>query len=208
MQNSRLKSFDGSTQRGERRRAFHRVVSICPLFAFCILHFALTGCAEPQASAPRGAIVVGIRVAPNNIDPRLGNDEASSRVAQLMFNQLMELGDDLRIKPALAERLDNPDPLTYIATLRRGVKFHDGHELTAKDVVFTYEQMIDPSFLSPLKGAYRSLKSITALDDYRVEFTLKEPFGAFPIQLVTPPIVPAGAGPELGAHPIGTGPYE
>ena len=36
---------------------------------------------------------------------------------------------------------------------------------------------------------------------------MKEPFGAFPIQLVTPPIVPAGAGPDFGAHPIGTGPY-
>src|SRR5437879_1374793 len=124
-------------------------------------------CAQPEASAPAGAIIVGVRQAPNNIDPRLGNDEASSRVAQLMFNQLMNLGDDLRIKPALAERLDNPDPLTYIATLRHGVKFHDGHELTAKDVVFTYGQMIDPSYLSPFKGAYRSLKSVTALDAYR-----------------------------------------
>jgi peptide/nickel transport system substrate-binding protein len=177
--------------------------------AFCILHFALTGCAEPQAAAPRGAIIVGVRQGPNNIDPRLGNDEASGRVAQLMFNQLMNLGDDLRIKPALAERLDNPDPLTYIATLRRGVKFHDGHELTAKDVVFTYGQMIDPSYVSPFKGAYRSLKSVTALDDYRVEFKLKEPFSAFTIQLAGPPsIVPAGSGPDFNQHPIGTGPYK
>ena len=126
-----------------------------------------------------------------------------------MFNQLMNLGDDLRIKPALAERLDNPDPLTYIATLRRGVKFHDGHELTAKDVVFTYGEMIDPSYVSPFKGAYRSLKSVTALDDYRVVFKLKEPFSAFTIQLAGPPsIVPAGSGPDFAEHPIGTGPYK
>src|SRR5258705_13259412 len=126
-----------------------------------------------------------------------------------MFSQLMELGDDLRPKPMLAERIDNPDPLTYIAALRRGVRFHDGHELTAKDVVFTYGQMIDPSYISPFKGAYRSLKTVTALDDYRVEFKLKEPFSAFPIQLAGPPsIVPTGAGPELADHPIGTGPYK
>ncbi len=178
-------------------------------FAFCIFNFALLGCAQPQAAAPKGAIIVGVRTGPNNIDPRLGNDEASGRVAQLMFNQLMDLGDDLRIKPMLAERLDNPDPLTYIATIRRGVKFHDGHELTAKDVVFTYGQMIDPSYLSPFKGAYRSLKSVTALDDYRVEFRLKEPFSAFTIQLAGPPaIVPAGSGADFGEHPIGTGPYK
>ena len=126
-----------------------------------------------------------------------------------MFNQLFDTGEDLRPKPMLAERLDNPDPLTYLVTLRRGVKFHDGHELTAKDVVFTYGQMIDPSFVSPFKGAFRSLKSVTALDYYHVRFTLKEPFSAFAIQLAGPPaIVPDGAGPDFADHPIGTGPYK
>jgi peptide/nickel transport system substrate-binding protein len=151
---------------------------------------------------------VGVRTGPNNLDPRFGTDETSQRISQLIFGSLMDIGDDLRVKPTLAERLDNPDPLTYIATLRRGVKFHDGHEFTARDVLFTYGQYLDPKFLSPYKGAFRVLKSVEALDDYRVKFTLKEPFGAFPIQLVSPPIVPAGAGPELGAHPIGTGPYK
>jgi len=167
------------------------------------------GCSAPQAAAPAGAIVIGARVGPNNLDPRFGNDEGSQRFAQLVFNTLMDIGDDLRIEPKLAERLDNPDPLTYIATLRRGVKFHDGHELTSKDVVFTYGQMIDPEYISPFKGAFRPLKAVTALDDYRVQFTLKAPFTSFPNQLAGPPsIVPAGAGPELAAHPIGTGPYK
>src|SRR5258705_9872983 len=96
---------------------------------FCEL--SIGGCAQTKASAPAGAIVVGVRTGPNNLDPRLGNDEASARVAQLMFNTLLDIGDDLRPKPMLAERLDNPDPLTYLVTLRRGVKFHDGHELTS-----------------------------------------------------------------------------
>lgn len=153
--------------------------------------------------------MVGIRVGPNNIDPRLGNDEASSRVAQLMFNQLFDIGDDLRPKPMLAERLEHPDPLTYLVTLRRGVKFHDGREMTAKDVVFTYQQMIDPAFISPFKGAYVALASVSARDDYLVEFTLREPFAAFPNQLAGPPyVIPAGSGPDFGQHPIGTGPYK
>jgi peptide/nickel transport system substrate-binding protein len=152
---------------------------------------------------------VGIRTAPNNIDPRLGNDEASARVAQLIFSTLFNIGDDLRPTPLLAQRLDNPDPLTYVVTLKRGVKFHDGHEMTARDVVFTYSQMIDPAFLSPFKGAFRSLKSVRALDDYHVVFLLKEPFAAFPIQLAgLPAIIPAGSGSDFGEHPIGTGPYK
>jgi peptide/nickel transport system substrate-binding protein len=178
-------------------------------FAFCILTLALLGCAEPQTAAPKGAIIVGVRTGPNNIDPRLANDEASGRVAQLVFSTLLNIGDDLRPQPMLAERLDNPDPLTYIAVLRHGVKFHDGHEMTAKDVVFTYGQMIDPSFLSPFKGAFRSLKSVRALDGYTVEFKLKEAFTAFPMQLAgLPAVIPAGSGPDFGEHPIGTGPYK
>ena len=168
----------------------------------------LASCSQPQASAPAGAIVVGVRAAPNNLDPRFANDETSQRVGQLIFSSLMDIGDDLRVKPTLAERLDNPDPLTYIVTLRRGVTFHDGHELTSKDVVYNYSQYLDPAFISPFKGAFKVLQSVRALDGYRVEFTLKEPFGAFPIQLVTPPIVPAGAAPDFGTHPIGTGPYK
>ncbi len=195
---------------GGNRYAFRSAGSPRALFAFCILHFALVlpACSQPQASAPAGAIVVGVRTAPNNLDPRFANDETSQRVGQLIFSSLMDIGDDLRVKPTLAERLDNPDPLTYIVTLRRGVKFHDGHELTSKDVVYNYNQYLDPAFISPFKGAFKVLQSVQALDDYRVEFTLKEPFGAFPIQLVTPPLVPAGAGADFGAYPIGTGPYK
>ena len=202
-----MQTLSGSKQRGEHRGALHTAVSIYMVFAFCVVDLALLACVQPEA-AVADAIVVGVRTGPNHIDPRLSNDEASARVAQLMFTQLFEIGDDLRPKPMLAERLENPDPLTYRVPLRRGVKFHDGHELTATDVVFTYSQMIDPSFVSPAKGAFHALKSVTAIDDYEVEFKLKEPFTAFPNQLAGPPaIVPAGAGPEFGRHPIGTGPY-
>jgi len=184
-------------------------LSIRWAFGIALCALSVASCSQPEDAAPAGSIVVGVRTGPNNIDPRFANDEASARVAQLMFNTLLDIGDDLRPAPMLAERLDNPDPLTYIATLRRGVKFHDGHELTAKDVVYTYGQMLDPSFVSPFKGAFRVVKSVEAVDDYHVEFKLREPFTAFPNQLAGPPaIVPAGTGSDFAQHPIGTGPYK
>ena len=64
----------------------------------------------------------------------------------------MDVGDDLRVVPRLASRLDNPDPLTYVAHLRRGVRFHDGHELTSKDVVYTYAAFLDPGLHLALQG--------------------------------------------------------
>ncbi len=143
---------------------------------------------------------------PNNLDPRVGTDDTSQRVHQLIFDDLMELDDELRVTPRLAERLDHPDPLTYVAALRRGVRFHDGHELTSADVVYTFRCFLDPAFISTRKGGFRSLASVDARDRYTAVFTLKEPFASFPSSLVIP-VVPEGAGASLGDHPIGTGPY-
>jgi len=165
-----------------------------------------SACGKADATANDDVLRVIIMASPVNFDPRAGTDQGSQRVHQLVYDHLMNIGDDLRIVPGLAARLDNPDPLTYIAHLRSGVKFHDGHELTAKDVVYTFSSFLDPEFISPRKGAYAMVKSITALDDHTVEFKLKEPFGSFPIQLVMH-VVPADGGPSLREFPIGTGPY-
>jgi peptide/nickel transport system substrate-binding protein len=161
----------------------------------------LAGCGGSPAR-DRTVIVVAVRTPPNNFDPRQGNDETSQRVAQLVFSSLLDVGPDLRVVPRLATRLDNPDPLTYVAHLRRSVKFHDGHELTAKDVVYTYASFLDPAYISPFKGAFRVLQSVRALDDYTVEFRLNEPFAAFPAQLAgVPPIVPADSGTSMRTFP-------
>jgi peptide/nickel transport system substrate-binding protein len=173
-----------------------------------MVHCVLLACSCGRVPAPDPRIItIAVRSGPTTLDPRQGNDEGSQRVSQLIFNSLMEWGDDLRVHPALAERLDNPDPLTYVAHLRRGIRFHDGHELTARDVVYTFGAFLDPAFVSPFKGAYKVLRGVTASDDYTVRFTLAEPFAAFPIQLVLPPVVPQGSGDRLRTFPIGTGPY-
>jgi peptide/nickel transport system substrate-binding protein len=91
--------------------------------------------------------------------------------------------------------------------LREGIRFHDGHELTSADVVFTFTSMLDPAFASPYRGAFRDLASVSAVDRYTVDFVLNQPSGSFLPNLVFK-IVPAGAGRELRQHPVGTGPYE
>jgi peptide/nickel transport system substrate-binding protein len=176
--------------------------------AVAVLCVALLGSAcSPSLPPDPQIITIAVRSGPTTLDPRQGNDESSQRVSQLVFNSLVEWGDDLRVHPALAERLENPDPRTWVAHLRRGIRFHDGHELTSRDVVYTFSAFVDPSFISPLKGGYKLLRGVTALDDYTVQFTLAEPFAAFPIQLVLPPIVPADAGDRMRTFPVGTGPY-
>jgi peptide/nickel transport system substrate-binding protein len=173
-----------------------------------LLGVVTVSCSGSPPSAESSYLVVALRTSPNSLDPRLASDEATARVAQLVFSALMSIGDDLRPKPQLLESLDNPTPETYVGHLRRGVKFHDGHELTARDVVYTYSLFLDPTFISPFKGGFTVMKSVRALDDYTVAFTLTAPFGAFPMQLVPIPIVPEGRSAEMKTHPVGTGPYK
>jgi len=158
-----------------------------------------------QARPEGDAIVVAMANSAVNLDPRVGADEASQKAHQLIYNSLVRIGDDLQIQPELAESLEQPTPLTYVAHLRHGVLFHNGRELTADDVVYTFRSFLDPSFRGR-SGAYRLLASVDARDRYTVEFTLKEPFGSFAINLVMG-IVQAGSGAANAREPVGTGPY-
>lgn len=164
------------------------------------------GACAPRPTA-NDVITVAVLTSPNSLDPRIGSDETSQRVHQLVFDNLLALDNQLRVVGGLATEWSQTDPLTYVVRLRQGVRFHDGHELTAADVVYTFSSFIDPAFVSPRKGAYRMLDRVEAVDDYTVRFTLKEPFGSFPIQLVMP-VVPKDAGAGLRDSPIGTGPYK
>jgi peptide/nickel transport system substrate-binding protein len=181
------------------------------LCAFCILHFAflITACARQQPPADPNIITIAARVGPNNLHPLKANDEGTVRIGELMYDSLMDTGDDLRAHLTLAERLAQPDPLTYIVHLRRGVKFHDGHELTARDVVHTFSLILDPSFVSPVKGAFTAVSGVRALDEYAVAFSLTAPVPSFPVTNLVPiPILPAGVDEAtLARAPNGTGPY-
>jgi peptide/nickel transport system substrate-binding protein len=177
------------------------------LIAIALGVVTAAGCMHRPTANPN-VIVATFTNGPSNLDPRIGTDDTSQKLHDLIYDNLVDLDEHLRVVPRLAERLDHPDPLTYIAVLRQGVHFHDGRELTADDVVYTYRFMLDPTFVSAKKGGYRELASVTALDRYTVQFTLKAPFASFPINLNVLPIIPKGSGPELRDHPVGAGPYQ
>ena len=171
-----------------------------------LLLIATSGCLRRDTTDPN-VIVLAVQSSPNNMDPRFATDDASQKIGQLIYDSLLGLDDHLRTIPRVAESFEQVDDLTYIARLHQGVHFHDGHELTAADVVYTFGGMIDPRSAFPLRGGYRELASVTARDRYTVVFRLKQPFVSFPIDLVPLPVIPDGAGPELRDRPDGTGPY-
>jgi len=180
-----------------------------PVILQCVLALSVVaapGCLQ-RAVADPNVIVVSLTNGPNNLDPRVGTDDASQKIHDLIYDALMQFDDHLRVVPKLAERVDHPDPTTYVASLRRGVHFHDGHELTSADVTYTFRSLMEPAFVSSKKGGYAELAAVEAVDRYTVRFTLKQPFASFLVNLAGLAIVPDGAPLTLREQPDGTGPY-
>jgi peptide/nickel transport system substrate-binding protein len=175
------------------------------IFVIVLLLVGAVSCGQP--ARPAGVLVIAMANGPANLDPGVGLDEASQKLHTLLFSSLLKIDESLRVVPDLAIRFETPDPKTYIAEVRHGVHFHDGRELTAEDVAYTYRRFLDPKFTSGRKGAYKMIASVDVIDRYTVAFHLHEPSGSFPVNLVMG-IVPAGTGAEAARHPVGSGPYK
>src|SRR3954470_8817092 len=125
----------------------------------------VTGCAPAPDTKP---VVMVIESSPANLDPRVGTDAQSERIDELIFDALLRRDDHFNLLPALAEKWENPDPLTYIFHLQRGVKFHDGRSLTSKDVKWTLDSVLDGSIRTPKAAAFKPISSIEAPDETTV----------------------------------------
>jgi peptide/nickel transport system substrate-binding protein len=150
-----------------------------------------------------------IESSPANLDPRVGTDAYSERIYKLLFDSLVQRDEHFNLRPWLAERWDIPDPLTYIFHLRHDARFHDGRPLTARDVKWTFDSILNGSIVTPKASAYRLVDHIEAPDDWTVVFHLKEPFATllWNVSDGAIGIVPYGSGSDFNRHPIGSGPF-
>jgi len=176
-----------------------RILSVQLLLVICL------NC-HGSPTEPRDVLTLAIDVGPASLDPRLGSDEASRRVHQLLYASLLRY--DARGDPLadLASSWENPNPLLYIFHLRPHLRFHDGRALTSEDVRYTFESVLRDEIPSFLKGDLGVIQSIETSGPETVVFRLREPFSPF-ITDLTLGIIPRGAGPDAGSHPIGSGPF-
>ncbi len=121
---------------------------------------------------------------PTYIDPAVGSDFSSSSTFVNLYDTLVYPTPDGGVKANVAEKWEtSQDGLTWTCYLKKGVKFHDGSELTAEDVVFTMDRLVT---IGEGYGYMFSekVKSTEALDNYTVQFNLAEPYGPFLVTLV------------------------
>ncbi|MCQ9342647.1 ABC transporter substrate-binding protein [Corynebacterium kozikiae] len=112
---------------------------------------------------------------------------------------------------ALASSMPTANGTTAEVQLREGAKFHDGTDVTAEDVVFSFQRVLDPANNSLYASFIPFITDVTAKDDRTVEFTLAHEVGVFADRLAVVKIVPKAAveaDPDaFSANPVGTGPY-
>jgi len=193
-----------------RTRRFRPLASL-PRAIFVILTASflspLLSCSHPL---DRSTLVMIIESSPTNLDPRVGIDGQSERIDELLFDALLTRDEHFNVQPGLAERWENPDPLTYIFHLHQGVKFHNRQPLTSRDVKWTFDSLLQGKIRSTKTSTYRYVNRIDTPDDATVVFHLKEPFAALLWNLSEGAIgiVPYGALDEMTSQPIGTGPFK
>jgi peptide/nickel transport system substrate-binding protein len=154
-------------------------------------------------------VVFLIESSPTNLDPRVGTDGQSEHIDELLFDGLVARDASFHFTPALAERWEQPDPLTLKFHLRGGVRFHDGHMLSARDVVWTIDSMRTGAVISPKAASYASVDTVEAADPLTVIFHLKHADNYLLTNLSTGAIgiVPEKSGRDFWKHPVGTGPF-
>ena len=177
--------------------------------AFMMILASLGAMVSCSSEPDPNALVMIIESSPTNLDPRVGLDAQSERIDDLIFDDLLTRDAHLNVTPGLAERWDIPDPLTYVFHLHHGVKFHDGRALTARDVKWTFDSLLQGKIRSTKSAVYRFVDHIEAADDNTVVFHLKEPFATLLWNLSDGAIgiVPYGSGDEISRQPIGSGPF-
>ena len=113
---------------------------------------------------------------PSRLNPILANDSASSEIADWLFNGLFKYDKNGNPTVDLASSYTFETKTKLLIKLKRNVKWHDGVEFTAKDVVFTYNKIIDPKVFNSIKSNYKEVQSVKALDDYTIEVIYKKAY--------------------------------
>jgi len=199
------------------RRDLIRYASLIGLTTFASSqNFGVVGSARAAAGTSGGTIRVALDQPTAAIDPVTVTDPASIGVISQVGEYLLFDDSEKGLRPALAVSWEADEAAkVWTFKLREGVKFHDGRVLTAKDVVATFERLVDPGSGSSALSAYKGLLSkgaIKAVDDHTVTFALEVANGNFPFyvssDVVNAVILPADYGGNFEKSFAGTGPFK
>ncbi|WP_051151008.1 ABC transporter substrate-binding protein [Butyrivibrio sp. VCB2006] len=152
-------------------------------------------------------LTVGIPQDIDGLDPHNSTGAGTREVFYNIFEGLVKADSEGNLNPAVAsEYTISEDSKVYTFTLRDGIKFHDGSNVTVEDIKYSLERNMGVDGSEPLIKAYKAIDSVNIVDDSHVEVVLKDSDSDFLTQLTVAIIPEANEHPET--TPIGTGPYK
>jgi len=171
---------------------------------------SVTGVFSPgpaAAQSPTGTINVVTSADADSYDPHSWISDDGRMIGAHVFESLISRD----YKPMLAPSWENPDKLTWVFHLKRGVKFTNGEPFNASVVKFNLERYLDPKTKALYRGLLQPVESIEAMDKYTVRIKTKTPYAVLVYVLREVYMMSPKAVQELGKDvvrkPIGTGPF-
>src|SRR3546814_867326 len=160
--------------------------------------------ALPISGAGAAAIRVGFSSDALTLDPANHRDRETETIIRNMHDGLLTRDSAMKVVPELAESWKALDPLTYEFKLRQGVTFHDGSPMTAEDVKFTFDRLIQEGAMegqtSPRKSLLGPLEEIRVVDERTVQMILSEPWPILPAMLPFQEIVSKAHVEKVGVN--------
>lgn len=175
----------------------------------------VTATAEPKEEAEEEtpiSVTMATPVDPESLDPAYDTMRQSISIMTQVYDRLVWRDESGALVSGLASSWEFVDDTTLEMSLREGVLFHNGEVLTADDVVFTFDRLLDEDDPLPLSSyVIGSISTVERVDDYTVRITTPTPRALVIAEIARIAIVSekavTEAGDSYGSNPIGTGPY-
>ncbi len=186
-----------------------RIVTLC---IACLLAFPVIS----SAAADMSVLRVGVDGDAKNLDPQNSVDTYSFSIVRQMYEPLVTWdGYQKKLVPVLAEKWEMLDDSTYKFYLRKGVKFHNGDDFTAEDVVYSLKRVASPdSVFAGSRGKFINVNGFEIIDKYTVIVRTNGPVGGFlssmkhPYASIMSKRAVTEGGRDYSKNPVGTGPYK
>lgn len=183
------------------------------ILGILLVTLCLGGSALAQGGAVKDTLVVDV---PNDVatmDPHLQSDLDSAAVFRNIFDHLIARDAAGKFVPQLAASWRYVGETELVFDLRTDITFQDGSKVTAADVIFSIERILDPGLKSPQRGYYDLITSAEVTGPAQVTLHTRLPYPTLMAQLTHLAIVPKAYVARVGnvafnAQPIGTGPYK
>jgi peptide/nickel transport system substrate-binding protein len=180
----------------------------------CLLAGPVPGTFAEKGGQTKDRLVLCLSGPVETLDPTDYRDRETQIALKKIFESLTTRDRELNVRPLLAESFKTLNPREWEFRLKKGVLFHDGRELTARDVRYTFDRVIREGGIdghtSVRKTLFGPLEGVTAIDDYTLRFVTSSPWPVLPLMMTLQEIVqePYANASDAAYQPIGTGPFK